>query len=136
MKTRISLILTVSVMLLLMVFCRSGKTGDKTNTPEYVTDKFLFHLNKLEFEEAKQYGTESTVNMLSLLASLVAFVDDQGPPEPVSVVISHCDIQDNIAVCHYTSNGKADKIELLKINDKWLVNLEKESFAPPKINAE
>jgi len=135
MKIKLIFVLSIS-FLMLFTHCKTGKNSQKKNTPEYVADKFLFHLNRLELEEAKQYGTESTKNILNLLQSMVAFIPDQQAPELVTVVISHCEVQGNIAICHYTSNNKSDTLELLNVDGVWLVNLKKESFTAPKIKVD
>ena len=121
-----------------MVFCifisckTSKKITENTNSPEYVTEKFLFHLNRLEYDEAKQYGTESTEKMLNLIVSMVDLLPEQQTPQEVSAIINYCEINGNNAICYYTANNKEENIELVKIDGVWLVDLKKESFMPSK----
>jgi hypothetical protein len=131
-------IVVISLALLLsalyMHSCKTKKEGTKANTPESVAERFLSHLNRLEFEEAAKYGTDNTKNMLNLLKSMVALMPEQQEPQQVSFSIDHCEVAGDVAICQYTSNGKVDKIELLKVDGVWLVNLKKESFTSPKVN--
>lgn len=120
----------ICISFIFSIGCKTGHHGYKQNTPEFVADKFLYHLNHLEFDEAKQYGTEETIKMLDLMQSMVQMIPDQSPPQEVEYNIDRCEIQDNIAICYYTSNGKQDQLELRKIDKKWLVHLSKESITP------
>lgn len=102
--------------------------GGKKNTPEYVAKAFLTHFQKLEFNEAAEYGTENTKMLLSLFRSIGNMVpDDQKAEVPQSDVVIHsCETSGYTAVCHYTANGKTESIDLIKQDGKWLVDLKKE----------
>jgi hypothetical protein len=53
--------------------------------------------------------------------------DSQKPEVPVGDVVIHfCETEGNTSLCHYTANGKNETIDLVKQNEKWLVDLKKE----------
>jgi hypothetical protein len=120
----------VFILLVFSLFshCKQWGASKKTNNPEYITEKFLYHINHLEFDEAKKYGTESTKQMLDLMKSLVGLIPEQEPPKPMLIEITSCDISGEKAKCHYTADGKKESIDLLKTDGKWLVDLKKEQF--------
>jgi len=126
-------IFILTVLSAIFLSCKTGKDLSKKNTPEYAAEMFLTHLNRLEFEQAKLYGTESTKNMLNLMQSMVALVPEQPAPQQVQVFISHCDVSGDVGVCYYTTNEKSESLDMLKVDGVWLVNLKKESFTAPKI---
>ncbi len=105
---------------------------EKKNSPEYVANKFLTHFQKLEFDEASQYGTENTKMILRLFKSLSAMVPDSTKSQNnfSDAVIHKCTIENNTAICRYTANGKEETIDLIKQDGKWLVDLKKEQKNP------
>jgi hypothetical protein len=105
---------------------------ERKNTPEYVTKQFLTHFQKLEFDEASQYGTENTKMMLRLFKSLSNMVPDSTKSQNnfSNAEIKKCTIEGNTAICSYTANGKEETIDLIKEDGKWLINLKKEQKNP------
>ncbi len=105
---------------------------EKKNSPEYVTKKFLTHFQKLEFDEASQYGTENTKMILRLFKSLSAMVPDSTKSQNnfSDAVIQKCTVEKNTALCRYTANGKEETIDLIRQDGKWLVDLKKEQKNP------
>jgi len=86
--------------------CKHWSALNKKNTPEYCTEQFLYHINHLEFDKAKQYGTEPTNELLDVMKSLVAMIPEQSAPQPMKIIITSCVINDEQAKCNYTANGK------------------------------
>lgn len=106
--------------------------GSKTETPEAVAEKFLNHLNKKEYAEAKKLGTEQTqeyVNTMETFSSM-------GGEEKKDVKIENlkCDTKEDKSTCTYMSDGKEDKINLLKKDGKWLVDMAKETGDTPPVD--
>ena len=93
-----------------------------TTSPEKVAEKFVNHLNKREYAEAKALGTESTAQMVSFLEQ---FPSDEAV-EDIIVEDMNCEITGDTAICTYTANGEKETIELVKKDDKWLVDMKKE----------
>jgi hypothetical protein len=106
--------------------------GSKTDTPEAVAEKFLGHLNKKEYSEAKKLGTEQTGQMIDMMESFGSAGGDQEKKD-VKIENMKCTPTDDKAACTYTSDGKEEKIELVKKDGKWLVDMKKEgtSDTPP-----
>ena len=127
MKLRTILALLFFVFL---VSCQLFK--GKTNTPEYVSQIFLEHIQRLEFEEAKALATEETKMMLTFFANITELVPDSQriPAAETDVVVHECIIQGETAQCSYTANGKDQTIDLIKEDGKWLVDMKKENAKP------
>jgi hypothetical protein len=126
-------ILIPALFSVVLVSCKTGKDLANKNTPEYAAEMFLTHLNRLEFEQAKLYGTETTKSIVNLMQSMVALVPEQPAPQDVKVFVSHCDVLGDSGICYYTANEKSESIEMLRVDGVWLVNLKKESFTAPKV---
>ncbi len=119
----------IFLLFALVVFQACSILGiTRKNSPEYVAKAFLTHFQKLEFDEASEYGTENTKKLLSLFRSIGNMLpDDKKAEVPQSDVVIHsCETNGNTAICHYTANGKTESIDLLKQDGKWLVDLKKE----------
>ena len=104
----------------------------KTESPEFVAKTFLEHIQKLEFEEAKEYSTEETKMMLTFFTSITELVPDSErvPAVETDVIIQNCILQGETAQCSYTANNKNQTIDLLKQDGKWLVDMKKEDSKP------
>lgn len=118
MKTPFLLSLATTVLL---AACGGG--GDMT--PTQVAEKYLTHLNKMEFKEAKAYGTEKTAGMLDLMAGMASMMPKN---ENASFKISGETIEGDKATVTYRTDGKdADEtLTLVKQDGKWLVDMAKE----------
>jgi len=124
----------IFLLFIFLVSCQLFK--NKTNTPEYVSKVFLEHIQRLEFEEAKEYATEQTKMMLTFFTNITELVPDSQrtvAAEP-DVVIKDCVVQDETAQCSYSANGKDQTIDLIKQDGKWLVDMKKENARPVFIN--
>jgi hypothetical protein len=110
-------ILMAAMALVILVNC-GGKNG-----PESVAEKFLQHLNKKEYAEAKKLGTEATQQMISFLES---FPSDE-PVEELKIEDMKCTEEGEKATCTYKENGKDATINLVKEGEAWLVDMPKES---------
>jgi len=108
----------VVVLLAVLAF---NACGDK-NAPEAVAEKYLQHIAKKQWEEAKKLGTESTHQMVDMLSS---FGDDAEVKE-LTVTDMKCEVNDDAASCTFKSNGEEDKLDLVKVDGKWLVDQKKE----------
>lgn len=106
----------LTVLVVLAMFASCAKKG-----PEQVAEKFLNHLSKQEFAEAKKYATESTQKMLDFLS--------QFPEQEVKetkIENLKCTEEADKAKCTYTADGKEESIDLVKVDGKWLVDMQKE----------
>lgn len=107
----------VAVMAVVILANCGGKNG-----PDAVAEKFLQHLNKKEYAEAKKLGTEATQQMIGFLES---FPSDE-PVEELKIEDMKCTEEADKATCNYKENGKDATINLVKQGDAWLVDMPKE----------
>jgi hypothetical protein len=101
-----------------------------TDSPEAVTEKFMNHLIAGEFTQAKEYGTESTQQMMQMFEALESlggetFAEDDVTPEQIKNI--ECDVDGDFAVCRFEEDGETSELNLLKIDGKWLVDMKKEN---------
>jgi len=89
--------------------------------PENAAKNFTENLAKGKVDEAKKYATQSTGKLLDFAGGFGAL-----PVDPNFKFESVKDsIVDNKAwVTYKTPNGQKKDIELVKIDGKWLVNME------------
>jgi hypothetical protein len=89
--------------------------------PSAVAEDFLTDLAKGNYEEAKSYCSENTKGIIDLA---VAF--GHKPVEDYTVEIVKDSIDgDNAWVWYIDEKGKEQKLELKKIDGKWLVDISK-----------
>lgn len=103
--------------------------GSKSDTPEAVAETFLNHLNKKEYAKAKELGTEGTKEYIATLESFESFGGDQEKKE-VKIENMKCTTNEDKANCTYLGDGKEEKIDLVKTDGKWLVDMKKEANEP------
>lgn len=117
MKTRFLLPLAATLIL--------AACGGANLTPTQVAEKYLTHLNKMEFKEAKAYGTEKTAGMLDLMAGMAAMMPKG---ESTGFKITNEVIDGDKATVTYRNDGKDEDetLTLVKQDGKWLVDMAKE----------
>ncbi len=101
--------------------------GGGSATPSDVASKFLTHIDKKEFKEAKDYGTKATGELLDMVASMASMMPKE---DPKGFTIKEEKIDGDKATVTYRSNGKeADEtLNLVKEDGKWLVSMSKEDL--------
>ena len=104
--------------------------GSKADGPKEVATKFLTHINAMEFEEAKQYGTKETNDLLDMLKGFAAMGGEEQKPEATAFTITDVKEEGDKATVTYMSEGaeEAETLELVKQDGKWLVNINKEDM--------
>jgi len=95
--------------------------GPNKNSPEYVAKTFIKHLNMREFDEAKKLGTENTAMFLEQLKQ-----DTTKIAKDVKIEDMKCVVTGETAVCNCKVDNEDDSISLVKVDDKWLVDMKKE----------
>ena len=117
-----------AVVVLFLTGCAGGEKPEKT------AETFLLAVNEFNFEEARKVSTEKTHELLGMLESISNMAKKEGqsmpksdPPKDIK-----CEVTGENAVCTYCCNeeGGNATIDLIQVDGKWLVNLEKESMAP------
>jgi hypothetical protein len=105
--------------------------GSKTDTPEGVAEKFLNHMAKKEYAEAKKLGTEQTGQWVDMMESFGQIGGTEGEQKETKVENLKCDTKEDKSSCTYTTDGKEEKIDLIKKDGKWLVDMKKEGGENP-----
>jgi hypothetical protein len=103
--------------------------GGSSDSPSQVAEKFLTHINKMEFKEAKKYATKPTGEILDMIAGMAGMMGEQEGPK--SVTIKSETIDGDKATVTYRSEGKEEDetLNLLKEDGKWLAHMSKEDMA-------
>lgn len=99
----------------------------KEEGPEDVAEKFLTHISKAEFKEAKEFCDEKSAGFLDMMAGMVG--DNKPSDEEAGTVeILKSEInEDKAKVTYKNSNEEGEKsLDLTKIDGKWLVTINKE----------
>jgi major membrane immunogen (membrane-anchored lipoprotein) len=101
---------------------------NKEDGPEQVAEKFLVHISKAEFKEAKEYCDEKSGGFLDMMAGMVG---ENKPTEEeagtIEIIKSEIN-EDKAKVTYKNSNEEGEKtLDLVKVDDKWLVTIDKES---------
>jgi hypothetical protein len=98
--------------------------GDDSEGPEVVTQKFLTHFYKKEFKEAKQFVSPNNLKELEVFEK--AAKSRVVKPETPVIENLECITEGDSSVCTCTVNGTEEKLQLLRVDGKWLVNNPKE----------
>ena len=115
-------LLTLVVIAIAIISLNACKHAD---TPEKVAEKFLKHINKKEFTDAKKLATDSSAASIDMLESFSKMGGDQAKESKIENL--KCTENGNKATCNYNENGEAKKLDLVKKDGKWLVEMKKES---------
>lgn len=104
--------------------------GSKADGPKEVATKFLTHINAMEFEEAKQFGTKETNELLDMLKGFAAMGGEEQKPEATAFEIKDAKEEGETATVTYRSEGSEEDetLNLVKQDGKWLVNISKEDM--------
>jgi ElaB/YqjD/DUF883 family membrane-anchored ribosome-binding protein len=122
MKSSLRPLLLLAFLSLMLVSCSK-------NTPKEVAKTWLTGFNHMDFEDAMKLSTQDTKNLLNSLEELTKGVSDSGKTEVKKIKVSIKDVKEegDKAVVTYTSsdNPTEQKLNLVKENDKWLVQFTK-----------
>lgn len=115
-------LLTLAVVALAVITMNACKNSD---TPDKVAEKFLGHINKKEFAEAKKLATPESAASIDMLESLGKMGGEQTKDTKIENI--KCKEDGDKAACDYSENGEAKKLDLIKKDGKWLVEMKKET---------
>ncbi len=117
---------TLAVLLTVIFMASCGSSDD----PKGVAEDFLKALGKQDYEKAKELSTEKTKSMLTLIESMAKMAKENGevaePDKMPDFEMGKCEVDGDKAVCHYTADGKEEKINLVKVDGDWKVDMNKE----------
>lgn len=102
--------------------------------PEAVAKKFLDHVNKGEFKEAKEYCDEQTASLIGMMESMAGDKTKELKDQDVKTEIISSEVKEDKATVKYKSTGgKAgatgaeQTLNLVKVDGKWKVTIDKEN---------
>jgi len=100
----------------------------KKQTPEQVAEKFLKHLAKAEFKEAKELATGDAEKLVSTLEAFSQMApQDKKEQKEVNIKDMKCEVTGDSATCTYKQDDKDGKLFMKKGDGKWKVsNMPKE----------
>lgn len=115
--------------ILAIVLITIGLTSCNSNTPKASADKFLTGLLHYDYESAKSVSTEETKKMVDLMAQFSSMMPDsvKQDAKKVKIIIKDSKEEGDKAVVTYSTSDDTTqkKINLVKQNDKWLVQYSK-----------
>jgi hypothetical protein len=110
----------------------SCKVNEETKVKKVAHD-FLVYFNNEDYDHAKKFGTDATGQFLDVMKTFASLDgNNSSAKKNLSIEIYSCNIKNDSALCQYTCDGKDEMIELVKINNRWLVDMRKED---PNANA-
>ncbi len=102
---------------------------ETAQTPEKVAEDFLNYLEVSDYDNAKTLGTANTHEILENLKAfeqMEGFGDfEEAEPRVISNV--ECDVADDFARCTYLADDEQGELDLVKEDDLWLVDMQKET---------
>jgi len=111
-------VLAAAVIAIAFTSCGGG-----ADTPEKVAENFLNHMAKKEYAEAKKLATGEALEMVKTIESFATLGDNsEAETEAPKVENMKCETTEEAASCTYTQDGVDNKIELQKVEGKWLVS--------------
>lgn len=128
---KITSLVKVGVLSCLLMVVSCSKEGN----PEGVAEKFLNHVGKFEFSEAKKYCDEKTGSLLDMMGGLAGLAKDdelakeKKENENKKITILKSEIDGEKATVFYTDGEEKDKeqkIYLKKVDGQWKVSMNKE----------
>ncbi|WP_445457554.1 DUF4878 domain-containing protein [Flavobacterium sp. HNIBRBA15423] len=126
MKSIASSLLKVALLGVLLFNVSCSEEADV----EAVAEKFLTHINKLEFKEAKEYCDEKLASIFGMLEGSTTMFKDISKENVPTFKIKGLEIKDDVATVKYvqTKDGetKEETLILKKIEGKWKVSSNKE----------
>lgn len=115
----------VYLMLVAMAVAVLSSCGGSSDKPEAVAQKFLNHLAKKEFAEAKKMATTESSAAIDMLETLVK--TDESDAKEKKIENLSCKEDGDKATCKYDEDGESKTLDMVKKDGKWLVEMKKES---------
>jgi hypothetical protein len=126
MNNRFQKIILLSLIILLVYSCAVFDVSYSKN-PRKVAEKFLHQMYSGNYKKAKKLGTHKTGQILDMLDQLVVISGQTGFTQNQKVEMLDCKVAGDSAQCNYLLNGKNNVIDLVRQDNKWLVDLKKEA---------
>ena len=134
MKTNFKNIANKTFFLLAFVSFGFLTSCSNDSNPEAVAEKFLNHINKGEFGEAKKYCDKKTADLIGMMESMTAGKEAELKGKDIKAEIVSSEVKDDKASVKYKTVGKdapaeakEQSLELIKEDGKWKVTIDKEN---------
>lgn len=114
-----------TVMAFFALLVMVSLVGCGSNNPKDVAIKFTKYTINGDYEKAAELGTTGTREMLKFMASMSG---GAGAASGSKVGVKHVstDIEDDTAVVILSAGGQQQTLSLVKVEGKWLVDLDKD----------
>lgn len=104
--------------------------GGSSDDPQAVAKDFLTALADQDYDAAKKLGTENTVQMLTMIESMADMAPegedmDMGA-DMDAIEWGETEVDGDSAVVHYKAEDKEEKLDLVKVDGEWKVDMKKE----------
>ncbi len=126
MNSRFQKIILLSIIVLLVYSCAVFDVSYSKN-PRKVAEKFLHQMYSGDYKKAKKLGTHKTQQILDMMDQLMVISGQTGITQNQKVEMLDCKVAGDSAQCNYLLNGKNNVIDLVRQDNKWLVDLKKET---------
>lgn len=124
MKKLITIVLSIAFAGVLLQSCKGDKAGD----PKEAATAFLNSLKDMDYEKAKELGTDETDKMLDMMSAFSSMMPDSLKEEAKKITfnISDAKVEGDACTVTFSSSdapGNTDEIKLIKVDGKWLVDM-------------
>lgn len=109
----------------------------KTNTPEFVVEKFVIAMEQANYEEAKKYCDSKTAQLVDMLAGIAISEKEkenakkQAPKVTITKVEEYKEDKNKVRVFYKQTSADGQEIEknidAVKIDGKWKASIQKEN---------
>lgn len=118
----------IGVIIILLITGCTIFGSKKKSGPELVAEKYICHLSRGEYDEAKKYGTQNTAALIEIIKTIDRMDTLKSKTKiPAEISGLKCTQNEGKAKCTYFMNGQENNIELLNVDGKWLVEMGKET---------
>lgn len=95
--------------------------------PRKVAEKFLGYLYNGNYDKAKQIATSRSRQIIDIIDQLVTISGQNPLPAGSHPEISECVLRNDTAFCYYYIKGEKNRLDVIKVDGKWLADLKKET---------
>jgi hypothetical protein len=104
-----------------------------TTSPKRVAEDYLSAMYNLDFQKAKTYSTEETIQLLDMMEGFSKMMPDSQKKEPVKFKILREKVEDDYATVYYRETGKdaEQRLPMVMLDGSWKVAMGKEVINTP-----
>jgi hypothetical protein len=104
-----------------------------TTSPKRVAEDYLSAMYSLDFEKAKTYSTEETIQLLDMMEGFSKMMPDSQKKEPVKFKILREKVEDDYATVYYKEKGKdsEQRLPMVMTEGTWKVAMGTELINTP-----